>query len=88
MCLGRCGQYPAEEATVLVLLERVSEAQRLAARELRELQASEATQGGGKKKRGGAGGRDDGGHDGGDGADADTAVKDVMHAAKQKKRRK
>ena len=49
----------ADEETVLVLLERVNEAQRLAARELRELQAQDPR----KKKRK----RDDG--DGEDGED-------------------
>lgn len=39
--------FPAEEDTVLVLLERVSEAQRIAARELREMQAQDPR----KKKR-------------------------------------
>ena len=34
-------QYPADEETVLVLLERVNEAQRLAMRELREMQAQD-----------------------------------------------
>lgn len=34
-------QYPAEEETVLILLERVNEAQRLAARELKEMQAQD-----------------------------------------------
>ena len=33
--------YAAEEETVLVLLERVNEAQRIASRELREMQASD-----------------------------------------------
>jgi hypothetical protein len=40
-------QYPADEETVLVLLERVNEAQRLAARELREIQSQDPR----KKKR-------------------------------------
>jgi ATP-dependent RNA helicase DDX47/RRP3 len=39
-------QYPADEATVLVLLERVNEAQRIASRELREIQSN-----GSKKKK-------------------------------------
>ncbi len=43
--------YPCEESTVLLFLERVSEAQRLATRELKELQAS----GGGRRKRRGGG---------------------------------
>jgi hypothetical protein len=36
-------KYACEEETVLVLLERVNEAQRLAARELRESQAALGT---------------------------------------------
>lgn len=43
----KLSQFPAEEETVLVLLERVSEAQRIAARELREMQAGDPR----KKKR-------------------------------------
>ena len=43
----KLSQFPAEEETVLVLLERVSEAQRIAARELREMQAVDPR----KKKR-------------------------------------
>ena len=48
-------QYPCEEETVLVLLERVGEAQRLAVRELKELQQEEGGDGrrGGKKRKGG-----------------------------------
>ena len=42
--------YETDEETVLVMLERVSEAQRIAARELRELQSK--TGKGGKRKRG------------------------------------
>jgi ATP-dependent RNA helicase DDX47/RRP3 len=45
-------QFPADESTVLVLLERVNEAQRIAVRELREMQASgEAGDKRHKKKR-------------------------------------
>jgi ATP-dependent RNA helicase DDX47/RRP3 len=36
-------QFPADESTVLVLLERVNEAQRIAARQLREMQDSGET---------------------------------------------
>jgi ATP-dependent RNA helicase DDX47/RRP3 len=42
--------FPAEESTVLVLLERVNEAQRIAARELREIQ-SKAPKGKGRRNR-------------------------------------
>ena len=41
-------QYPADEETVLILLERVNEAQRLAVRELKEMQAQDPRH---KKKR-------------------------------------
>lgn len=44
-------EYPSEEDTVLVLLERVNEAQRLAARELRELQAQDPKANRKKKRR-------------------------------------
>lgn len=47
-------EYPADEETVLVLLERVNEAQRLAVRELREIQAQNP-KGGKKRHRGGQG---------------------------------
>ena len=52
--------FPADEETVLVLLERVNEAQRLAARELRELQAQDPR----KKKRKREGDEEDGGEGG------------------------
>ena len=48
-------EYSTEEETVLVLLERVNEAQRLAARELRELQAQDPKLQRKKKRRGGEG---------------------------------
>ena len=35
-------QFPTDEETVLVLLERVNEAQRLAVRELREMQSQDS----------------------------------------------
>jgi len=59
--------YEAQEETVLVLLERVNEAQRLAVRELREMQQQDPKQ----KKRGrgddeGGGGGGGGGRSGGD----------------------
>jgi len=60
-------QFPADEATVLVLLERVNEAQRLASRELREMQAQDPKH---KKKRkgdAGGGGDEEGGGGGGGG---------------------
>jgi ATP-dependent RNA helicase DDX47/RRP3 len=57
-------QFPAEEETVLILLERVSEAQRLAIRELREIQQSGEGGKGRKRRRGGM--DTDGGEDGGE----------------------
>lgn len=79
-------EYPADEATVLVLLERVSEAQRLAARELREMQASEGSKGKGKgKKRGGAGGAEADNDDMQDGDRGGDGVKDAMSEARGKK---
>jgi ATP-dependent RNA helicase DDX47/RRP3 len=50
--------FPADEETVLVLLERVSEAQRIASRELREMQAQDPRKG--KKRKG----RDEADNDG------------------------
>jgi ATP-dependent RNA helicase DDX47/RRP3 len=47
--------FPADEETVLIMLERVLEAQRIATRELRETQAAKG--GGGKHRRGGGGKR-------------------------------
>ena len=59
--------YPTDEETVLVMLERVTEAQRIAGRELREATAA-ATKGSGKRRRGDGGGEDD---------DDDGHVKDL-----------
>lgn len=56
--------FPAEEETVLVLLERVNEAQRIASRELREMQAQDPK----KKKRKGKDMNDEEEH--GDASDA------------------
>ena len=77
-----CLQFPAEEATVLVLQERVNEAQRLAARELREMQNTEGSNGRNKKRKS----SDGNGYDGGDGEDGDSKVKDVMSAGRHKKK--
>ena len=45
--------FEVEETTALVFLERVSEAQRLATREMKELAAASSSKGrGGKKRRG------------------------------------
>jgi ATP-dependent RNA helicase DDX47/RRP3 len=77
----RLPEFPAEEDTVLVLLERVSEAQRLASKELREIQAS-ATKGGKfKRSRGG-------GDDGGDGEDAASIVKNAIDKKKRSKQKR
>jgi len=73
-------EFPCEEDTVLVLLERVSEAQRLASKELREIQQS--TSKGGKFKRGRGG---DG--DGDEGEDAASIVKNAIDKKKRSKRR-
>jgi ATP-dependent RNA helicase DDX47/RRP3 len=53
-------EYKLDEETVLVLLERVSEAQRLATRELKEQLAASKGNGGRRKRRGLKGGDDDG----------------------------
>ena len=47
----RLPEYKSDEETVLVLLERVSEAQRLATRELKEQLAARGSGGGGRRKR-------------------------------------
>lgn len=57
-------EFPADESTVLILLERVNEAQRLAVRELREMNANDPRNK--KRNRGSAPGGDneeDGGRD-------------------------
>eukprot|EP00640_Fibrocapsa_japonica_P001822 CAMPEP_0113937714 /NCGR_PEP_ID=MMETSP1339-20121228/4275_1 /TAXON_ID=94617 /ORGANISM="Fibrocapsa japonica" /LENGTH=444 /DNA_ID=CAMNT_0000940585 /DNA_START=38 /DNA_END=1372 /DNA_ORIENTATION=+ /assembly_acc=CAM_ASM_000762 len=69
--------YPCEEDMVLVMLERVSEAQRLANREMREAGAGGAGRKGGKKGRKGRGQDDN---------DAETA--DIETFVKSKKRKK
>lgn len=63
----RLPEYKLDEETVLILLERVNEAQRLATRELKEqLAASKGGGGsGGRRKRKGYSGGDDGDEDGG-----------------------
>ena len=63
-------EYSTDEETVLVLLERVNEAQRLAARELRELQAQDPKLQRKKNKRKGGEG------DGGDGGMVSSALKE------------
>ena len=59
-------KFPADESTVLILLERVNEAQRLAVRELKEMQANDPRN---KKRRRGEG--DEGGGNAGRMRDAD-----------------
>lgn len=59
-------EYRTDEETVLVLLERVSEAQRLATRELKEqLAASKGDKNGGRRRRRNVSGEDDEDGDGG-----------------------
>lgn len=81
----RLTQFPAEEQTVLILLERVSEAQRIASRSLRELQAQDPKNNKKRKKRQG----DEGGDQGGEGQheSAETAVRDPMRDKSSKKPR-
>ena len=56
-------EYKADEETVLILLERVSEAQRIAARELRELQLGGGKKGGKKRGRHDEDDEEDGGEE-------------------------
>eukprot|EP01034_Spumella_vulgaris_P027537 gene27537-34269_t len=56
-------EFPADEETVLILLERVNEAQRLAVKELREMQAQDPK----NKKRKKGGNHEDGDDEGGGG---------------------
>ena len=64
--------FPADEETVLVLLERVNEAQRLAARELRELQAQDPRKKKRKREDGDGEDGDDNGGGGGGGCGGHT----------------
>lgn len=57
-------QFATDQSTVLIMLERVTEAQRMAVRELKEQQASDPRNN--KRKRGG------GGNDGEDGDNRDS----------------
>jgi len=59
-------EYKLDEETVLVLLERVNEAQRLATRELKEQLAARKTHGRRKRDRQGGDGNDDDDVDGGE----------------------
>jgi ATP-dependent RNA helicase DDX47/RRP3 len=70
-------QYPADEETVLVLLERVSEAQRLAAREMRELAAQDPKNR--KKQKRSSDDADAGGGGGGGGGRAQQFEPSAMH---------
>lgn len=56
----KLSEYKTDEETVLVLLERVSEAQRLATRELKEQLAARGKSNGGRRRPRGATGDDDG----------------------------
>lgn len=74
-------EYPAEESTVLVLLERVNEAQRIAARELREMQSNDP-KGRGKKRKAGLSDDADGGFE----EEQETGVKRAKIPKKQRRR--
>ncbi|CAE7451683.1 DDX47 [Symbiodinium microadriaticum] len=69
----RLPEFPADEQTVLVLLERVTEAQRIASKDIREM---ESTAGGKKKKRGR--GENDDGRDVGEEGGVDGIVKGAL----------
>lgn len=58
---SRLPEYPTDEETVLILLERVNEAQRMATRELKEQLSTRGENGNGsrRRRRGGMGGDDD-----------------------------
>jgi ATP-dependent RNA helicase DDX47/RRP3 len=70
-------EYPADEETVLVLLERVSEAQRLAAREMRELAAQDPKNR--KKQKRSSDDAEGGGGGGGGGGRAQQFEPSAMH---------
>ena len=74
-------EYPAEESTVLVLLERVNEAQRMAARELREMQSNDP-KGRGRKRKAGLSDDADGGME----EDEQSGVKRAKIPKKQRRR--
>ncbi len=77
-------KFEADEETVLVFLERVSEAQRMAARELRETQDKDSRHKK-RKKNIGDGDDDDEIDNDGDNRDHEIAVKDVSNKKKNKK---
>ena len=77
----RLPEFPAEEDTVLVLLERVSEAQRLASKELREIQDSTGKNGKLKRRRGH--GDDEEGEE-----DAAAIVRNAIEKKKRNKKRR
>ena len=79
----RLPAYPCEEEAVLVLQERVGEAQRIAARELREQGGAEVMGGGKKKKK--RRDADDGVRDAAE--DVDTVVRNAIKRQRKKKRR-
>ena len=68
-------QFPADEQTVLVLLERVTEAQRIASKDIREMQSMS---GGTKKKRGRGDGNGDDRDAGEDEGGVDAVIKGAM----------
>lgn len=77
----------ADEETVLVLLERVSDAQRMATRELKEQLAAQKEGGSGRRKRRGAGGENE--EEGGlEGMLQNEIQKQYAKGGKKKQRRK
>jgi ATP-dependent RNA helicase DDX47/RRP3 len=69
-------EYASDEETVLVMLERVTEAQRIAGRELRETMATSKGNGKGGKRKGRGGEDDD--------ENGDSYVRDVDVVKKAK----
>jgi ATP-dependent RNA helicase DDX47/RRP3 len=72
----RLPEYKLDEETVLVLLERVCEAQRLATRELKE-QLAAASKGGSRRRKWGSKGSDGADNDGEDGGIEGTVQKEI-----------
>jgi len=68
-------EYKLDEETVLILLERVNEAQRLATRELKEQMAAAKSHGRNGKRQGGRSRSGDG-----DGADGDGGVESIVRS--------
>lgn len=81
-------QFPCDESTVLVLLERVSEAQRIASREFREMQQSQNPKNKKRRRRenGPSAGDGEGGDDGGN--EQESAAKAGSHKKKNHSKRR